>query len=223
MKQAVIMYTRVPLAGQTKTRLMPYLSPEQCCRLHENFLMDICRTCEQVSADVLVFCTPWEERERLTHLWNKEFPMFPQIGKDLGEGMANAFRKAFALGYEKVLLMGTDVPHMRADTLTGQFERLEGADVVINPTCDGGYCLIGMKEPQDAIWQITEYGTGTVFEETVAHIRDLNLTVSVGETYLDIDTEEDLKAFWREMKEHANMQAEHTRKYLAFEADSLQL
>lgn len=198
MKQAIIMYTRVPLAGRTKTRLMPYLSPEQCRELHENFLKKICHICEEVEADVLVFCTPWEERARLTKLWDKEFPMYPQTGKDLGEGMADAFRQAFALGYEKVLLMGTDVPQVKAETLRQQFDNLDTADIVINPTRDGGYFLIGMKHSYEEIWHVRQYGTGTVFEETLAHMRALKLAVTVGETYLDIDTPEDLQIFWRE-------------------------
>lgn len=211
MKQAIILYTRVPLAGRTKTRLMPYLSPGQCRKLHEYFLKEICHTCEAVEADLLVFCTPWEERARLRQLWSREIPMYPQSGSDLGEGMANAFRQAFALGYEKVLLMGTDVPQVKVETLRGQFDNLDTADIVINPTRDGGYFLIGMKQAYDEIWHVRQYGTGTVFEETLAHMRRMQLTVAVGETYLDIDTPEDLQSFYKEMSGKFDWQREENK------------
>ena len=58
MKRAVIVFTRVPIPGQTKTRMMPYFSPEECAKLHENFLKDIAQECEKVNADIFVCYTP---------------------------------------------------------------------------------------------------------------------------------------------------------------------
>ena len=72
MKRAVIVFTRVPIPGQTKTRMMPYFSPEECAKLHENFLKDIAQECEKVNADIFVCYTPKKGKAYLEKLfWEK--------------------------------------------------------------------------------------------------------------------------------------------------------
>lgn len=81
MKRAVIVFTRVPIPGQTKTRMMPYFSPEECAKLHENFLKDIAQECEKVNADIFVCYTPKKGK----HIWKnysgKQKNIFPRQGK----------------------------------------------------------------------------------------------------------------------------------------------
>ena len=69
MKWAVIVFTRVPIPGQTKTRMMPYFSPEECAKLHENFLKDIAQECEKVNADIFVCYTPEKGKAYLEKLF----------------------------------------------------------------------------------------------------------------------------------------------------------
>ena len=71
MKWAVIVFTRVPIPGQTKTRMMPYFSPEECAKLHENFLKDIAQECEKVNADIFVCYTPEKGKAYLEKLFRK--------------------------------------------------------------------------------------------------------------------------------------------------------
>ncbi len=81
MKRAVIVFTRVPIPGQTKTRMMPYFSPEECAKLHENFLKDIAQECEKVNADIFVCYTPKKGKAYLEKLFRKAKEYIPRQGK----------------------------------------------------------------------------------------------------------------------------------------------
>ena len=144
MKRAVILFTRVPIAGKTKTRMMPKLDPTECARLHCCFLKDIAGEFRKTPADIFVFFTPEGKKERLVRLLGEDLRYFAQEGKDLGERMGNAVKKVLGLGYDACVLTGSDIPELRAETLKLAFRVLECKDVVLGPTADGGYYLIGM-------------------------------------------------------------------------------
>lgn len=191
-KKAILIFTRVPVPGYTKTRLMPYLSGEECAKLHTRFIREIYRVCQNVEADTLVFYTPEDKAGILREIFGDKQRLFVQEGENLGEKMKHAFFRAFRMGYESCVLIGTDIPQIRERNLNEAFEQLKEYDIVINPTKDGGYYLIGMKKNYDAIWNVKHYGTNTVLHDTMEHIRKQNLSVCQGETLQDIDTKEDL-------------------------------
>lgn len=192
-REAILLFTRVPVPGATKTRLMPYLSGEECAALHARFIRTIYDTCRRAGPDVLVFYTP-EDQEGIFGELLPGQRLIPQRGDGLGERMKLAFDHAFAQGYTACVLIGTDIPQIDTEILQNAFARLEESDVVLGPTEDGGYYLIGMKEAYGEIWNVPRYGTNTVLEDTLAHIRAAGLTVRLGETLRDIDTPEDLLA-----------------------------
>lgn len=210
MKQAIIIFTRVPIPGKTKTRLMPFLSAQECADLHKCFILDVYHTCVQTDADVLVCYTPDESRDALAELFDGEPVFLPQRGLSMGERMAHAFSDAFSLGYEKALLVGTDIPQLTAEHLGAALEALSGCDVVIAPTLDGGYYLIGMKEEHPGLWDIPLYGTSTVFSGTLEQAEKAGLTAAVGQMCRDIDTKEDLLALYTESAQLTG----HTVRYL---------
>ena len=209
MEQAIILFTRVPVAGQTKTRLMPFLSGEDCAALHSGFIRSAARTCQGVDADLLVYYAlpqgahPSGERKNagacigtLAKLAKGSKGFYPQKGEGLGERMSQAFEEVFAMGYERVLLTGTDIPQITADIFRQSFRELEEYDAVVNPTEDGGYYLIGLNSARDDIWDVPHYGTNTVFEDTLCRLEKAGLRVCVGQTLRDIDTKEDLMAWY---------------------------
>lgn len=208
MKKAVICFTRVPKPGVTKTRLLPVLSPEQCAGLHWAFLKDLAKLYRQLDAHLFVSYTPDGDWERLKSV----FPpagYIPQKGKDLGEKMYRAIRKVLDLGYEFVILTGTDLPLMTAAHLESGFAALEENDIAIGPTSDGGYYLIGMKKPCKEVFRVEGYGGSTVFENTVSAAKDEGLSVGLALSCDDVDTPEDL---WALTKTAAP--GSHTEAYL---------
>lgn len=191
MKNAVICFTRVPKPGITKTRLLPVLRPEQCADLHWAFLKDLAEIYKKIDAHLFVAYISDPDWELLKSV----FPpagYIPQKGNDLGEKMYRAIRKVLDLGYESVVLTGSDLPLMTADHLNSGFSALEENDIAIGPTSDGGYYLIGMKKACRDVFRVEGYGGSSVFENTVAAAKNAGLTVGLAQICNDVDTPEDL-------------------------------
>lgn len=214
MNKALILFTRVPIPGQTKTRLMPFLNGEECADLHSCFVKDIYEKAKCVDADLFVFYTPKDEKERLTSILDREAVCLPQYGKDLGERMKHAIGIVLRMGYESVVLIGTDIPQIHPETMRNAFDSLEEKEIVIHPTFDGGYYLIGMKKEYESIWQIERYGTNTVIYDTLQHMRAERLSTAVGQMYYDVDDKEDLLHLYDDIKKGAVCNCPVTIDYL---------
>ena len=192
MKKAIICFTRVPRPGQTKTRLLPVLAPEQCVGLHWAFLKDLADLYRDLDAHLFVAYTPDPDWELLKTV----FPhagYIAQKGNDLGERMYRAIRTVLELDYESVILTGSDLPMMTAGHFHSGFAVLEENDIAIGPTSDGGYYLIGMKHPCREVFRIGGYGGSSVFENTVAAAKSAGLSVGLALPCDDVDTPEDLR------------------------------
>lgn len=208
MKQAVILFTRVPKPGQTKTRLLPVLQPEQCSGLHWAFLKDLAALYRELDAHLFIAYTPDPDWEMLKTV----FPhagFYPQKGNDLGERMYRVIRKVLELGYESVVLTGADLPLMTAAHLESGFAALETNDIAIGPTSDGGYYLIGMKKPCREVFRVEGYGGASVFENTVTAAKNAGLSVGLALPCDDVDTPEDLKQLLKTAPARS-----HTAQYL---------
>lgn len=192
MKNALICFTRVPVPGHTKTRLMPLLTGEQCAALHTAFLQDISEACREYGCDTFV-C--YEERDGWQSLWEL-FPyakgMLPQRGGGLGERMYNGISEVLSAGYDGCVLIGTDIPELTAEHIGSGFDALSHADVALGATEDGGYYLIGMKKPERALFEGQKYGTGSVYQNTAAVAAAAGLSLAPAPMCRDVDTPEDL-------------------------------
>ena len=193
MKHAVICFTRVPKAGVTKTRLLPLLRLEQCRELHCAFLRDLAGVYATLDADLLVSHTPDPEWKLLQDLLPSAVEFFPQEGDDLGQRMHHAMQRAFALGYERVILTGTDLPTLTVDHLNAAFSALERAQIVLGPTSDGGYYLVGSTRPCPELFQNKVYGTGSVYQDTCQSAVAAGYTVAAAPICDDVDTPDDLR------------------------------
>lgn len=200
MNRALIIFTRVPEAGKTKTRLMPYLSGEDCKEIHTAFIKDIVRKQKGIKADCFVWFTPAEKETEIRELIPGAKGYVPQSGENLGERMKRAFDTVFDMGYESAVLTGTDIPQLCREDYEAAFQTLQSHDIAISPTEDGGYYLIGMNRTED-IFKVEHYGTNTVWEDTVRNISEKGLRAGYGKVYRDIDTKEDLEAFAGQLRE----------------------
>jgi hypothetical protein len=197
-KRRVILFGRYPLPGQTKTRLIPVLGPVGAAdmqrRLTERSLSTILGSA--IPALSVTFChsggRPSQVRRWLGH---SGIGFDKQAGPDLGARMDNALRKALLQGCDHVLLVGTDIPAMTTGHLRAAFEALARSDLVLGPSRDGGYWLIGVKRPVD-VFQNMAWGGPDVLARTEAAAKRQGLTCARLETLNDIDTASDLQA-WR--------------------------
>lgn len=192
MKRALICFTRPPVPGRTKTRLMPHLSGEACAALHAAFLRDIAAVCGQVDADLYVAYAPEGDWSALQEIFPAALDFFPQTGEGLGERMHRALSRVLALGYDACVLIGSDLPELTAEHLSAAFAALEEADVTLGPTADGGYYLVGLKKPCRPLFAGQRYGHNSVYENTLAAIRASGGRFLPAPPCRDVDVPEDL-------------------------------
>lgn len=200
---ALILMTRIPIAGKTKTRLMDTLSGAECADLHRNFLKDLMivfKTLKQ-EMDIYITYTPENSMGVIEDIIPGFINCFPQVGQNLGDRMYNAISKVSGLGYEKVILIGSDIPQIKDEDLLSSFNILDKHDIVLGPTYDGGYYLIGMKKTYKSIFSINKkWGGKSVLESTIDIANTENLTVGLSSKYMDIDTKDDLIKFMDKYK-----------------------
>ena len=198
VKTCVIVFAKNPVPNQVKTRLIPTLSPEQAATLYTAFLTDWCEVLAKLpGVDLIVAYTPAEARSDLQTLIGDNVLYIPQIGADLGERLASATQWATEQGYTKILLVGSDSPTLPTSYISKASTRLDLCDVVIGPSTDGGYYLIGFSATNIAmtvpfIFEEIAWSTADVFQQTVASIQSLKATIGLLPPWYDIDTAEDL-------------------------------
>lgn len=198
MKTCVIVFAKNPVPNQVKTRLVPALSPEQAATLYTAFLVDWCDTLAKLpDVDLIIAYTPAAARSDLQALIGDDVIYIPQLGADLGERLTSATQWATEQGYTKILLVGSDSPTLPTSYISKASTRLDSRDVVIGPSTDGGYYLIGFSATNIAmtvplIFEEIAWSTADVFQQTVARIQSLKASFGLLPPWYDIDTAEDL-------------------------------
>ncbi|MHC1750658.1 MAG: TIGR04282 family arsenosugar biosynthesis glycosyltransferase [Cellulosilyticaceae bacterium] len=214
MKKAIIIFTRVPVAGQTKTRLQTVLTPSLCARLHSAFLQDIHAVCQEVEADAYICFTPSDQKMILEDLLG-EINSFEQEGHDLGEKMYQAIEFVLSKGYDKCILIGTDVPEITKLDLDEAFDALSKCDLVLGPSLDGGYYLVGMTKPIECVFEKQTYGSGNVLEQTIQSAKRNGLSWKLIKAYLDVDEAGDLEILIARVKQATyRVSYQHTADFI---------
>ena len=180
---------RYPRLGEGKTRLAKAIGAERTHRLYRAFLKDIeARFAGGRRTLVWAFHPPNTDFATLIRPGSC---CLPQSGDSLGVRMWNCFRVLFLEGYERIIMVGADVPHVRDEWLDEAEAQLESADVVFGPTEDGGYYLVAMRAPHDVFTDIP-MGTDRVLVETLRRAATEGLRVHLLPRSFDIDDEHDL-------------------------------
>ncbi len=198
MATLTIIFAKEPVPGQVKTRLTPPLSPEMACRLYRCFLEDIIEeTVRLQGMEIALAYTPAGARKFLQGLAHPGMHQVAQEGRDLGERQAHAFAWGFDAGYDVVLLRGSDTPDLPGDMLLEAAEKLaaSSAQIVLGPSRDGGYYLIGLKGLHPQLFDGLSWSTGSVLADTLSRARELDLQVHLLPYWQDIDTYADLLDF----------------------------
>jgi hypothetical protein len=186
------LFAKQPVAGQVKTRLCPPLAPHEAAALYSAMLLDILDQHAFESADRALWYTPAEARGWFEKQCPAGYRLYPQQGPSLPSRMRELFRSHAREGYRRMVLRGTDSPTLPAVRIAEAFEQLESAaDLVLCPDRDGGYNLIGLREPVDALFDL-QMSTSSVLDWTLERARSLGLRASLLTPHHDVDTESDL-------------------------------
>jgi rSAM/selenodomain-associated transferase 1 len=205
-----------PAPGQTKTRLCPPLVPLQAAELYECFLRDTLETMRAVPAVQRVIGFLPENAQDYFNRLAPDMGLVCQRGDSLGERLDNLLTEALANGAERVVVMDSDSPTLPAAYLSLAFERLADDDVVLGPTRDGGYYLIGLKQPQPHLLRQVQMSTPHVLADTLALAQASRLAVALLPAWYDIDTITDLEELDKEIAGTGDIRtAAATRGWLA--------
>ena len=178
-----------------KTRLARDLGAKEALAVYRGLVEHVMRGPGRPNKEYAVrICLADEDGlDEVVRWLEPELPPLLQQGATLGERMHNAFRAAFALGHDKALLIGTDVPGINRDLLLDGFRALDSHDAVLGPALDGGYYLVGLKEPHREIFDNVDWSTNRVLAQTTSRMDELRLTCAFTQRLRDIDSLEDLK------------------------------
>ncbi len=201
MSAALVMFAKAPIPGQVKTRLSPALTEDEAATLHGSFVLD---TLERTKAaagkfklpiDRFLACAPssshvffriMEARHGVT--------LLDQQGDDLGARMHHTFASLFGQGYQRICLVGTDVPSLPLTHYRDAVEALTRHDLVIGPASDGGYYLIGLTQPCPDLFTNIPWSTDRVRALTQQKAVGAGLKIALLPTWSDVDTIDDLQA-----------------------------
>jgi rSAM/selenodomain-associated transferase 2/rSAM/selenodomain-associated transferase 1 len=197
-RQRLIIFTRYPEPGKVKTRLIPVLGKEGAASLHQAMTERTLMWAKSLSRKKPDLIEIWFEggnRQRMEEWLGPEFNYFPQGGGDLGERMARAFQENFQRGKKEVVLVGADCPELTTFHGQAAFDALKNHDLVLGPTNDGGYYLIGLKRMVPKIFRSVAWGTDTVHHETQERAKNKGISVKNLNILHDVDVPQDLP-FW---------------------------
>lgn len=193
---AVIIFTRFPSIGKVKTRLSRNVNLNLVLEIHKAMIKDTINVCKNDFSDILLFITEFEKlnSENRKYFLNEK-NIFSQENFNFGEKMNNAFKKAFNMGYKKVILVGTDIPTLSKNIIKNALKSLDIFDCCINKTFDKGYYLIGLKKENKNLFSKEIFENIDVFENTIDILKKENLTYTNGKILRDIDNKDDLDFF----------------------------
>jgi rSAM/selenodomain-associated transferase 1 len=200
---ALVILTKVPEPGQSKTRLVPPLSFAEAAELARALLIDQLNNLSKFNTARLfiAFAPPAADTAFFENLATPELSCFPQKGKSLGNRMRYAFQHLFDTGFNNIVLIGSDLPVIPLPFFRQAYDRLEQneGDVVLGPSEDGGYYLIGMKRLIPDIFEGIAWSRGEVLARTVEKLHRLNRKYELLPLWYDIDRADDLERLSRDI------------------------
>lgn len=192
-KNGLIIFAKFPEEGKVKTRLAEGIGKKKATQFYKLCAENLFDQATNISfTHTFLFFDPTSTKEKMKEWIKFDFEYHPQNNSDLGTRMAEAFKALFDKGVKKAVIVGTDVPDMNKIILEQAFDSLNKYDLVISPSPDGGYNLLGMKKLYLSLFENIEWSSSSVLSKTVDAAKKQNLTIKLLDQLIDIDTEKEL-------------------------------
>lgn len=215
---ALAIMTKVPRAGRVKTRLTPPLTPEEAASLNICFLRDTAAAISGAgSAAQGVGCyTPVGEEEAYADIFPANFLLIPQHEGSFGERLIAATRDLFAVGFSAVCLIDSDSPTVPASAFAEAVYALSQPNdiIVLGPSDDGGYYLIGMNQVHPEVFAGIDWSTERVLEQTQQRAAESGLPVHLLPTGFDVDNGATFRRLQDELRAPNESRAPATAEFL---------
>lgn len=198
--RTLVIMAKAPKTGMVKTRLMQSLPSSAvtalyCCLLEDTVALATSLT----DVEVAVMC-PESDQDQLVHLLGDTVQVVAQSGDGLAAALSSVFRYFTAAGRRDVIAFNSDSPHLAPSVLDRAFEILADHDIVVGPTHDGGYYLVGAKAVHPSLFEGNGMGTKSALDRLLAKAKILDLSTGFTEPFYDIDVANDLVQLGRELQ-----------------------
>ncbi|MBI4549605.1 MAG: TIGR04282 family arsenosugar biosynthesis glycosyltransferase [Candidatus Omnitrophica bacterium] len=199
MKEVILYFVKYPAPGKVKTRLAESVGPDRAAVLYRDLTaqnLARLRTLAGEGKALRILFDPPDAGALFADWLGGDLEFCPQAGGGLGDRLSEAFRGAFEEGAERVIAVGSDTIGLDAGLVREAFAGLESAEVVIGPSRDGGYYLIGSNQPRPSLFREIPWSTDRVLECTLAVIRRENWSFRLLDSREDLDRAENLKTLF---------------------------
>lgn len=204
---------KAPRPGYVKTRLLRHYPSDQVLAIYRCLVEDTVSVARQLPDAHLAVVCPAGDRGEL-QAWLPDVEILEQAGAGLADGLASTFTIFGQQGFARIIALNCDTPHVPAAALVEAFELLRAREIVIGPTLDGGYYLVGATTAHPTLFDGSPLGTGNARAALEGRIRDLGLSLGLTEACYDVDRREDLERLREELRAHPE-RAPRTATWLA--------
>lgn len=211
---AIVLMAKQPRAGKTKTRLCPPFTPESAALLYEALLKDTLALAGSLeSVQLAVAISPPESSTYFEQITPPGTLLIPVEGHTIGVCLERSLMSLFERGYQKALALNTDGPSLPRKYLVQAIGLLDEHDLVLGPGEDGGYYLVGLKQPCPAIFEDIPWSTSQVLPRTLAQADRQRLRTALTPPWYDVDSQADVQRLLTELGQLPLERLVHTRQF----------
>jgi uncharacterized protein len=211
--RVLVIMAKAPRLGAVKTRLAPGLSPGAVTDFYRCLLDDTLALARSLDDVELAIMCPHSDVSELARWAGKEVIVVGQKGEGLAAGLTSVFAHFANDGQRRIIAFNSDSPHLPGSVLEGAFEKLAAHDIVVGPTHDGGYYLVGAKTSYPTLFADDGMGTYSALERLLSRARSLHLSLGFAAPFYDVDVADDLTRLASELR-LAPEKAPHTAAWL---------
>jgi len=198
--RTLVIMAKAPRLGSVKTRLAERLSLQAVTELYRCLLNDTIALAQALDQVEIAIMCPASDVDDFSQAVAKTVRIVPQTGQGLAAGLASVFKHFATSGQTQVLAFNSDSPHLPASVLETAFDMLEARDLVVGPTHDGGYYLVGARAFHSDLFASDGMGTANALEALLTRARALKLSLHLTDPFYDIDVAGDLTRLAAELR-----------------------
>lgn len=213
MKRTLVIMAKAPRLGEVKTRLATSLPLQAVTELYQCLLNDTVALAQTLDGVEVAIMCPAPDVEDLSRAVAETVRVVPQTGSGLAAALDSVFTQ-FAAGRPGVVAFNSDSPHLPASVLENAFDLLETCDLIVGPTHDGGYYLVGARASHPDLFATDGMGTANALEALLERASNLQLSVRVIDPFYDVDVAADLSQLAEELQRVPG-KAPRTAKWLS--------
>ncbi|WP_159019364.1 TIGR04282 family arsenosugar biosynthesis glycosyltransferase [Algibacter sp. L3A6] len=188
-KELVIVFVKNIKLGKVKTRLAATIGNQGAFDVYTQLVDVTEKAIKNINGDKRIYFS----EAVVENTWKNNVKVVQQ-GDSLGDRMSHAFKQGFEDGYDRIVLIGSDLPDITESQINAGLQALKSNEVVFGPAEDGGYYLVGFSKFHDFVFQNKPWSQDNLLEETLSELKENRVSFSTLETLNDIDTFEDLIA-----------------------------